>query len=663
MKQSQKIYSESELRYLKLLSNQYPTAQSAASEIINLKAILNLPKGTEHFMSDLHGEYEAFTHIMSNASGAIKEKVDMLFSKTLSKNDRATLATLIYYPEEKLADINKNNNGTIEWYKETLNHLIEICHLVSSKYTRSRVRKCLPKEYSYIIDELLNTDFAVHNKKEYYDNIISTIIEINKADDFIFDVCNLIRRLIVDKLHIVGDIFDRGPRADIIMEYLTKHHSVDIQWGNHDVLWMGAASGSTVCIATVLANSILYNNLEVIEIGYGISLRSLAMFANEIYPHTDSVCFKTKVSNNNIHYKPKDLAFSARMSKAISVILFKLSGLTITRNPEFNMNDRLLLNKIDYDKATINIDGKNYSLRDCDFPTIDINDPYKLSDEEIELIDQLRNSFLKSEKLQEHIKFLYSKGNLYKKYNGNLLTHGCIPMNEDGTFMEFNIGGKTLKGKQFLDYAEKIAYQGFYGKQGTKQKQFGEDFLWFLWCGKNSPLFGREKIATFERRLIKDQETWKEPKNSYYKLIADKTYCEKILAEFDLGGPHSHIINGHIPVKIKDGENPIKGGGKLIVIDGGFCKAYQETTGIAGYTLIYNSYVMRLSSHEPFCGVQKAIKNNTDILSTSTVFERLESRIKIKETDDGKRINETIKELKNLLEAYKCGALIEHSNN
>lgn len=651
----------SELEYLKLLSRQYPTAQSAASEIINLQAILNLPKGTEHFMSDLHGEYEAFIHILSNASGAIREKVDMLFSSTLSENERAVLATLIYYPEEKLAEIGTTVEDINEWYKQTLNHLIEICHLVASKYTRSKVRKSLPAEYSYIIDELLNTDFTLHNKKEYYDNIVSTIISIGKAEDFIVAMCELIKRLIVDRLHIVGDIFDRGPRADIVMDSLQKHHAVDIQWGNHDILWMGAAAGSRICIATVLANSVLYNNLEVIETGYGISLRPLAMFANDVYAQTDTECFETRTPNDATAYKPKDIALGARMYKAIVVIMFKLEGQVIMRNPDFKMDERLLLDKIDYDKGTINLGGEIHHLCDCDFPTIDINDPYTLNSEENDLIEELRLSFLRSEKLQSHTKFLFSKGNLYKCFNGNLLIHGCVPMNEDGSFMEFDIGGKKLKGKAFLDHAEKIAYTGFYGKSKSKEKSFGEDFLWFLWCGKNSPLFGRERITTLERRLVKDKSTWVEPKNAYYDLTKEEKYCEKILEEFRLGGSRSHIINGHIPVRSKDGENPIKGGGKLIVIDGGFCRAYQSTTGIAGYTLIYNSYVMRLSSHEPFGGAKNAIRNNTDILSTSVVFERLESRIKISETDNGALLQKNIDELKRLLDAYNKGIIMEHN--
>ncbi|MDR0314969.1 MAG: fructose-1,6-bisphosphatase [Oscillospiraceae bacterium] len=649
-----------ETDYLQLLARQYPTAQSAASEIINLQAILNLPKGTEHFMSDLHGENEAFIHILSNASGAIREKVDMLFSDTLSPGERATIATLIYYPEQKLEEILDTIQDINEWYTETLNHLIEVCHLVSSKYTRSKVRKALPVEYSYIIDELLNTDFTLHNKKEYYDNIISTIISIGKAQDFIIDVCNLIKRLIVDRLHIVGDIFDRGPRADIVMDCLVAHHSVDIQWGNHDVLWMGAAAGSDMCIATVLANSVLYNNLEVIETGYGISLRPLAMYANDIYGNTDTQCFKIRIPNDpSIYNKPKDIALGARMYKAIVVIMFKLEGQMIMRNPDFNMSERLLLDKIDYDKGTVDLNGKIYNLIDCDFPTIDIDNPYELNDEEKDLMEQLKFSFLKSEKLQSHIRFLYSKGNLYKCYNGNLLVHGCIPMNEDGSFMEFSIGGKQLCGKQFLDYAEKLAYKGYYGKPESDGKKLGEDFLWFLWCGKNSPLFGREKITTFERRLIRDKSSWTEPKNAYYKLTATKENCEKILNEFGLGGTRSHIINGHIPVKTKDGESPIKGDGKLIVIDGGFCKAYQPTTGIAGYTLIYNSYIMRLSAHKPFSGVENAIRNNSDIFSTSIVFERLDSRIKIRETDTGAALQKNIDELKKLLHAYKSGLIIE----
>ncbi len=649
---------QKDLRYLQLLSRQYPNVQAASSEIINLQAILNLPKGTEHFMSDLHGEYEAFLHIMNNASGAVREKVDILFQNMVTSEERAQLATLIYYPEEKLEEIASQVEDINEWHKITLNRLIEICRLASSKYTRSKVRKALPKEYAYIIDELLNTNYEVHNKKEYYENIISTIIATDQAENFIINMCRVIKKLVVDHLHIVGDIFDRGPRADIIMDSLIGHHSVDIQWGNHDVLWMGAATGSRTCIATVLNNSITYNNLEVIETGYGISLRPLALFANEIYADCDTSCFKTKHIGGG-SYSDKENGLGARMHKAIAVILFKLEGQTILRNPSFRMQDRLLLDKIDFEKGTIRLGDTEYPLLDRDFPTILPSAPYELSKEEAELMDQLKYSFLRSEKLQRHIKFLYSKGGLYKCYNGNLLFHGCIPMDSEGNFLKFSIGCKELSGRAFLDHAESVARQGYYAKPGTPEKQFGKDFLWFLWCGRNSPLFGRDHIATLERRLVADESTWAEPKNPYYSYYNDEGVCEQILKEFGLEGPHCHIINGHVPVKSKDGENPVKAHGRLIVIDGGFCRAYQPTTGIAGYTLIYNSWGIRISAHEPFSGVQNAIRNNKDIFSTSVIFDRMESRIRINETDNGALLQQRIDDLKWLLLAYKTGEIKE----
>ena len=658
-------YPKQELEYLRLLSEQYPTAQAAATEIINLKAILNLPKSTEHFMSDIHGEYEAFTHIMRSASGAIKEKIDFLFSKQLNEDERATLATLVYYPSEKIKDITHNmSDDEVEaWYRHSLNYLIELCHLVASKYTRSKVRKALPEEYAYVIDELLNTDFSLNNKKEYYDNIITTIIDIGKAPDFIIAVCGVIKRLIVDRLHIIGDIFDRGPRPDIIMDALMKHHSVDIQWGNHDVVWMGAATGSQVCIATVLSNSIRYSNMHVIETGYGISLRSLAVFASEYYANSDTSCFvvASRANESEDKKKIKDFELEAKMSKAMTILLFKLEGQAIMRNPEFNMDERLLLDKIDYEKGTVNINGKTYDLLDKDFPTIDPAHPYDLTDEEQDLMDELSDSFKQSEKLQSHVRFLYDKGNMYKCYNGNLLLHGCVPMTEEGCFKVFEYDGEEYSGKALFDYCEDRARDAYYAEEGTVSKQAGQDFLWFLWCGKHSPLFARERITTFERRLIADKSTWVEPKDPYYTVTKTAAGCELILREFGLGGKRSHIINGHVPVKTKDGENPVKGDGKLIVIDGGFCRAYQKTTGIAGYTLIYNSYIMRLSSHEPFDGRENAIKNNKDILSASVVFERLDSRIKISETDNGKKLQKSINHLYKLLDAYKLGIIPEET--
>ncbi|MCI8479201.1 MAG: fructose-1,6-bisphosphatase [Oscillospiraceae bacterium] len=648
-----------------MLSRQYPTVQAASSEIINLQAILNLPKGTEHFISDVHGEYGAFLHILNSASGVVREKVDELFVTSVSKTERDELSTLIYYPKEKLEQVSRELDGALleEWYRITLHRLIDVSRLATSKYTRSKVRKALPKEYAYIIDELLNTNYEIHNKRDYYENIISTIIDTDRAENFIIAVCNLIKRMVVDHLHLVGDIFDRGPRADIIMDSLMDHHSVDIQWGNHDVLWMGAATGSRTLVATVLSNSIHYNNIEVIETGYGISLRPLALFANEVYRDTDASCFEVKVASTEAEASEKDMALSARMHKAITIILFKLEGQKILRNPGFAMEDRLLLDKIDYDRQSITINGVEYHLSDTDFPTVDRENPYELSPEEDALINQLTASFQKSEKLQRHIRFLYSKGGLYKVFNGNLLFHGCVPLSEEGEILNFHIGGKTLGGRAFMDYAEAVARQGYYAKPGTPERQFGMDFLWFLWCGRNSPVFGRDRMTTFERRLIKDESAWSEPKNAYYTFYNDPEVCDRLLKEFGLEGEHCHIINGHVPVKSKKGESPIKGSGKLIVIDGGFCRAYQSTTGIAGYTLIYNSNCYRIVSHKPFEGKENAIQRNWDISSTSTIFERMETRVKISETDVGRALQRQVDDLKALLRAYRMGEVKEDHRN
>lgn len=655
-----KTFSQEELRYLKLLAQQYPTVQAASSEIINLQAILNLPKGTEHFISDVHGEYEAFIHILNSCSGVIREKIDDLFASTISKTERDELATLIYYPEEKLELLRQQIPDMNEWYRITLHRLIEVCRFVTSKYTRSKVRKALPKDYAYIIDELIHTNYAEADKRDYYENIISTIIDLEQADGFIEAVSGVIKRMAVDHMHIVGDIFDRGPRADIIMDSLLDYHSVDIQWGNHDILWMGAASGSRTLVATVLANSIHYNNLEVIETGYGISLRPLSVFANEVYKDCDVHRFAVKLTGPDAdQYSEKDKLLSARMHKAITIILFKLEGQKLLRHPEYGMSDRLLLDKIDYENKCITIGDTTYPLEDVDFPTVDRADPYALTPEEDTVINQLTASFLRSEKLQKHIRFLYSKGSLYKVFNGNLLFHGCIPMTADGQLLSFSIGDKERKGREFLDYADTAARQAYYHKLGTPERQLGMDFLWFLWAGRNSPIFGRDRMTTFERRLIKDESAWTEPKNPYYTHYQDPAMCDFLLKEFGLEGPHCHIINGHIPVKSKKGESPLKGGGKLIVIDGGFCKAYQGTTGIAGYTLIYNSWVLRIVSHEPFCGQKTAIEDNEDIVNNSQVFERMDARIKIAQTDIGRKLQAEADALRDLLAAYKAGAVPE----
>ena len=655
-----KTFSAEELRYLRLLARQYPTVQAASTEIINLQAIMNLPKGTEHFISDIHGEYEAFLHILNSCSGVVKEKLDEIFSTSLTRAERDQLATLIYYPEEKLELIQRETKDLREWYRITLHQLMELCRWVSSKYTRSKVRKALPRDYAYIIDELLHTHYNEEDKRDYYENIINTIIDIDQAPSFIEAVCSVIKRMAVDHLHIVGDIFDRGPRADIIMDSLLDYHSVDIQWGNHDILWMGAASGSRTLVATVLANSIHYNNLEVIETGYGISLRPLSVFANEVYRDCDVHRFAVKLTGPDAdQYSEKDKLLSARMHKAITIILFKLEGQKLLRHPEYGMADRLLLDKIAYENQCITIDGVTYHLEDTDFPTVDPKDPYTLTPEENSVIDQLTDSFQRSEKLQKHIRFLYSKGSLYKIFNGNLLFHGCIPMSEDGQLLTFTLGGKERKGKEFFDYVDTAARQAYYLKPGTTERVLGMDLLWFLWAGRNSPSFGRDWMTTFERRLIKDESAWTEPKNAYYTHYQDPAVCDLLLKEFGLEGAHCHIINGHIPVKSKKGESPIKGGGKLIVIDGGFCRAYQPTTGIAGYTLIYNSWVMRIVSHQPFCGRRLAIEENMDIANRSQVFERMESRLKIAQTDIGRKLQAQSDDLRNLVEAFKAGAVLE----
>ncbi len=655
MKQK-KTFTEDELRYLRLLATKYPTVQDASTEIINLQAILSLPKGTEHFISDIHGEYEAFLHILNSCSGHVKEKMDELFSITISKHDRNELATLIYYPEEKLAMLSRSDEDMDEWYQITLYRLLALCRWVATKYTRNKVRKALPKAYEAIVDELIQLRPDDPDKEDYYENIIKSIIQTGQANGVIKSVCQTIKRLTVDHLHIVGDIFDRGPRADVVMDSLLDYHSVDIQWGNHDILWMGAACGSRTMVATVLANSIHYNNLDVIETGYGISLRPLSIFANEVYKDCDTHRFTVKLTGSDAgQYTEKDKLLSARMHKAITVILFKLEGQKIKRHPEYEMDDRLLLDKIDYASKTINISGTSYPLEDCDFPTVDPKNPYELTPEEKTVIEQLTASFRHSEKLQKHARFLYAKGGLYKIHNGSLLFHGCIPMTAEGKLQTFNIGGQERSGRAFLDYAETTARKAMYQKSGTADM----DFLWWLWAGRNSPIFGRDRMTTFERRLIADESAWTEAKNAYYTFYNDPDVCQMLLQEFGLTGPHSHIINGHVPVKVGKGESPIKGGGRLIVIDGGFCKAYQPTSGIAGYTLVSNSHCIKIVAHQPFAGKQDAILHNHDIANDATVIDVMERRVKIAQTDQGKCLQKQVDELQSLLDAYRSGAIRE----
>ncbi len=652
------------LRYLQLLAKQYPTIQAASTEIIKLRTVLNLPKGTEHFMSDIHGEYEAFLHILNSCSGEVKEKLKEVFGATMSQRDRNDLATLIYYPRAKLALVANQEEDLEEWYRITLHRLVQLCRYVSIKHTRNQVRSFMPEDYREIIDELIHIRDEDGSKRYHYENMIQTIIQIGQAADVITVLCGLVKALTVDRLHIVGDIFDRGPRADIVMDSLMECHSVDIQWGNHDILWMGAASGSRTLVATVLSNSIRYNNLDVIETGYGISLRPLSIFANEVYSACDVSCFHVKLTGSDRdQYTEKDKLLSARMYKAITIILFKLEGQKLLRRPEFGMADRLLLDKIDYGTKTIAIDGKTYPLLDCDFPTVDPADPYRLTQEESLVIDQLTASFHHSEKLQRHVRFLYSKGGLYKVYNGNLLFHGCIPMTEDGQLMTFCIGGRERSGRAFLDYAEMTARKAYYDKRGSEEREFGMDFLWWLWAGRNSPIFGRDRMTTFERRFIQDESTWAEPKNPYYTYYQDPAVCEMLLLEFGLHDHHSHIINGHVPVKVKKGESPIKGGGKLIVIDGGFSKAYQATSGIAGYTLIFSSHHFRIVSHQPFAGKYDAIHKNDDIANDSLIFEKMDTRMKMAETDEGERLQARVDDLLALLDAYRSGAVTEDHKN
>ena len=614
--------------WIKLLKEKYPTKQAVCREIINLTAIINLPKGTEHFMSDIHGEYEAFLHIMNNCSGVIREKVRMLFSETLSVREQQEICTLIYYPREVMNRKRNLNELSEDWYRLMLNYLLELAKTVSSKYTRSKVRRALPKEFGDIIDELLHfMPDEDDNQIRYHRQILDTIIGIENSEEFIVALAELIKRLAVDHLHIVGDIFDRGGDADKILDLLMEYHSLDIEWGNHDILWMGAACGNEASIATVVKNNMKYNNIQILESGYGISLRSLVLFGEQTYP---------------------ELEVMEAAQKALAIILFKLEGQTIRRHPEYNMQDRLLLDKIDYENKTVVSEQITYAMKDTDFPTVDREHPYELTEGEQKVIQDLKFSFLNSHRLQKHVDFLFEKGCMYKRYNENLLYHGCIPLDEQGNFDGIEIDGNTYMGKEYLDYAERMVRKVRKGETG----QNGLDFMWYLWTGKKSPLCGRN-IKTFERTFIQDKIAWKEPTDPYYKFYHTEKTCNMILREFGLFSPLSHIINGHTPVKTVEGEEPVRANGKLIVIDGGFSQAYHKTTGIAGYTLIYNSHGMRIKAHQPFESVEKVLEENKDIESTSTMFETEEDRIMVGDTDEGKEIKEEIQMLKKLLEVYR----------
>lgn len=645
-----------ELKYLKSLANQYHNIAAASTEIINLQAILNLPKGTEHFLTDIHGEYEQFNHVLKNGSGAVRRQIDEEFGNTLSNKDKKSLATLIYYPREKLDIVVQEEDNLEDWYKITLHRLVQITKRGASKYTRSKVRKALPKDFAYIIEELITEKADISDKEGYYNEIIHTIIRIGRAPEFITALSNLIQRLVVDHLHIVGDIYDRGPGPHIIMDTLMNYHSVDIQWGNHDIVWMGAACGHLACIATVLRTSARYGNLDTLEEGYGINLIPLATFALETYKDVNCDAFTIKYNTN---YNTKDLSMDMKIHKAISIIQFKLEGQVIKNHPEFEMDERLLLDKINYEKKTIMIDGKEYPIKDTDFPTVDPADPYNLTPDEEQMMARIQHAFLKCEKLQRHVRFLYSNGGLYKIHNSNLLYHGCVPLDEEGNFKTVNVDGKLYRGKALYDILDNYARKGYYAKNDPSGMRRAQDYIWYIWAGPNSPVFGKDKMTTFERYFVEDKATHKEVKNSYYTMLDREDILNRILEEFGLDTKKSHIINGHVPVELKKGETPIKCEGKLLIIDGGFSKAYQSKTGIAGYTLVANSHGMRLVAHEPFESTESAILHESDIFSDSTVVENAPVRIRVSDTDVGAEIKESIKQLEQLLQAYRNGTIIE----
>lgn len=646
---------EMEIKVLKTLSQQYRNIAAASTEIINLQSILNLPKGTEHFLTDIHGEYEQFNHVLKNGSGSVRRKIDEEFGNTISSRDKKSLATLIYYPEEKLEIVEKEEENLEDWYKISLHRLVQIIKRVSSKYTRSKVRKALPKDFAYVIEELITEKEEIQDKEAYYNEIIHTIIRIGRAPQFIAALSHLIQRLVIDHLHIVGDIYDRGPGPHIIMDTLCGYHSVDIQWGNHDIVWMGAASGHMACIANVIRMAARYGNLATLEDGYGINLLPLAAFALETYRNTDCDAFTIRF---NTDYNTKDLSLDTRMHKAITIIQFKLEGRLIMRHPEFHMEERRLLHRIDFDKRTVMVGDREYPMLDTDLPTIDPEHPYELTEEEGKVMVRLQQAFLKCEKLQRHVRFLFSKGGMYKIYNGNLLYHGCVPMCEDGTFAGVEIYGKEYSGKALYDILEYYARRGYYAKDAG-ERAAGQDMLWYIWAGPGSPVFGKEKMATFERYFIADRESHVERKNCYYSLLEREDVINHILQEFGLDVRDAHIVNGHVPVEQIHGESPVKCGGKLLVIDGGFSRAFQKKTGIAGYTLVCNSRGMRLVAHEPFESTEDAIRKESDIFSDSVVVENFHVRKMVADTDTGREIQESIYYLEQLLESYREGTLME----
>lgn len=640
-----------DLAYLKLLSREYPNIRAAASDIINLQAICGLPKGTEYFFSDLHGEHEAFIYLLRSSSGIIREKIRETFGHIISEEDEVRLANLIYYPEKMINQIKQANEYTEDWQKTAVYRLVQICREVSSKYTRSKVRKKMPKEFSGVIDELLYVDNTDDNKTEYYSELINTLIDVRVADSFIVAICSLIRSLTIDNLHILGDIFDRGPRPDIILEELMHFHDVDIQWGNHDISWMGAATGNRACICNVLRMALGYNGFDVLEDGYGINLRPLSMFAERVYRDDPCTCFLPQILDKNI-YDAVDPKLAAKMHKAIAVLQYKEEGQIIKRHPEYGMEERILLSAIRYDRGTVTIDGKEYPMRDMNFPTVDPADPLRLTDEEEELLHTLELSFRHNARLHEHVRFLYSNGSMYKCCNSNLLYHGCIPMTENREFDGLMVGGKMYRGKELMDFIDTQVKNAYFLPEDAPEKEACRDFMWYLWNGAKSPVFGKDKNRSFEHYFIEDPEVMRETMNPYYQLSEEEETCDMILKEFGLPTKGSHIINGHMPVKIKSGETPIRAGGKLFIIDGGLSKAYQERTGIAGYTLIFNSHHLALAEHKPF---------DPERERTPKVYivEKMQKRITVADIDEGKELAGRIEDLKELLKAYRSGLLKE----
>ena len=646
-------------RILRLLSQSFPNIQAASTEIINLEAILNLPKGTEHFVADLHGENEAFSHILRNASGNIRRKVTEIFGTSLREQDIRNLCTLIYYPERKIEYIKEEEKDLDDFYSVTLHQLILVLQSVSSKYTRSRVRKQLPREYAYIIEELLHESPSDYDKEAYFRRIIETIISTGQADDFIIALCNVIQRLSIEQLHILGDIFDRGPGAHLIMDTLCAYDRFDLQWGNHDVLWMGAAAGNKACIANVLRLSLRYANMATLEDGYGINLVPLATFSLETYKDDPCEGFQPHLQDNEFSTEHKTVDLMAKMHKAISIIQFKLEGQLIGLRPEWKMEERRLLHRIDTEKGVITLDGKEYELKDRNFPTLSPSDPYRLTPEEESLMDKLLHSFMVSDKLNRHINCLLSHGSMYAVYNSNLLYHASMPLNEDGSLKEVELCGVPYKGRQLMQQIEMLMRAAFNDDTDEKLRSLATDYYWYLWCGPDSPLFDKSKMATFERYFIKDTGTHVEEKGNYFKLRNDEKVIDGILDAFGVEGEHRHIINGHVPVRAAKGESPIRANGKLMVIDGGFAKAYHATTGIAGYTLVYHSRGFQLVEHQPFESTDLAIKEGSDIIGTKQIVELSSRRLRVRDTDKGHELGAQILELRDLLQAFRRGTIKE----